>query len=168
MLAIEVAAGYACRGGAVGTDEPQLGPDLPGRSPDVMFIFEEHLDRMLDTHIQGPADLVIEVVGPNSQQRDKVTKYGDYQAAGVPEYWWIDYPHEQTGFFTLNADGLYEPIDPDAEGWIVSRVLPMVRVRPEWFWQDPLPKVSEVLRAWGVIGFMTQPAEHSDEASTRR
>lgn len=47
-------------------------PDRPsGRQPDVLFLKKNHTDRLQDTHLDGPADLVIEGVSPESVSRDR-------------------------------------------------------------------------------------------------
>jgi Uma2 family endonuclease len=38
-------------------------------------------------HLDGPADLVVEVVSPDSPTRDRQEMLVDYAEAGVPEYW---------------------------------------------------------------------------------
>ncbi|MBA4181864.1 MAG: hypothetical protein C0506_14835 [Anaerolinea sp.] len=40
----------------------KLGGELPGRAPDVLFVRSAHLDRVRGQFLDGPADLVIEVV----------------------------------------------------------------------------------------------------------
>ena len=60
-------------------------PERPsGREPDVMFIAAAHADRVKETYVDGPTDLVIEVVSPESEERDRATKFLEYEAAGVP------------------------------------------------------------------------------------
>src|SRR5712692_1047250 len=34
----------------------KTGPDLPGRSPDILFVATENLSRLKKTHLDGPAD----------------------------------------------------------------------------------------------------------------
>ena len=63
-----------------------------GREPDVLFIASEHVDRLQETYLDGPADLVIEILLPESAARDRGEKFYEYEAEGVPEYWLID-PH---------------------------------------------------------------------------
>ena len=66
---------------------------LPGgqsREPDVLFISNEHLSRVAQQRIEGAPDLIIEVVSPESVGRDLDRKFGEYQDAGVQEYWIID------------------------------------------------------------------------------
>ena len=57
----------------------KLGPDLPGREPDLLFVASEHLDRLKETHLDGPADLIVEIVSQESQQRDRGEKFGSVQ-----------------------------------------------------------------------------------------
>ena len=47
----------------------------------------ERLDRVHRTYLDGPADLVVEIVSPESAGRDRGEKYYEYEAAGIPEYW---------------------------------------------------------------------------------
>jgi Uma2 family endonuclease len=42
-----------------------------GREPDVLFVAAAHLDRLKETYLDGPADLVVEVVSPESGGRDR-------------------------------------------------------------------------------------------------
>jgi Uma2 family endonuclease len=41
-----------------------------GRSPDLFFVLPEHRDRMRRHYLDGPADLVVEIVSPESRRRD--------------------------------------------------------------------------------------------------
>jgi Uma2 family endonuclease len=65
------------------------------REPDIIFMKEEHRDRVGDEYWQG-ADLVMEVVSndPESRKRDLVQKPIDYAEGGIPEYWIVD-PQEK-------------------------------------------------------------------------
>ena len=67
-----------------------------GREPDIIFISEANRVNMRPNYLDGPADLVIEVISPESIYRDRVTKFTEYQVGGVPEYWLID-PCDPTG-----------------------------------------------------------------------
>ena len=57
-----------------------------GAEPDVLVILKENEGRLRKTFLDGPADLVVEVISPDSVERDRVKKIGDYEAAGIPEY----------------------------------------------------------------------------------
>ena len=123
----------------------KLGPDLPGREPDLLFVASEHLDRLKETHLDGPADLIVEIVSQESQQRDRGEKFYEYEAAGVSEYWLIDPQRRQAEFYQLGEGGFYRPVPPDAEGVYRSAVLPGFWLDMAWLWQTPLPTPLETL-----------------------
>src|SRR4030095_7048740 len=60
------------------------------REPDVMFIAKERLASLGANHLEGPPDLALEVVSPESETRDRRDKFREYRAAGVREYWIVD------------------------------------------------------------------------------
>ena len=121
-----------------------------GREPDLLFIAAEHLDRLKETYLDGPADLVVEIVSPESAARDRGDKYYEYEAGGVPEYWLIDPQRQRAEFYRLQDD-LFRLVQPDAEGVYRSAVVPGLWLRVAWLWQEPLPPVLDVLRELGVL-----------------
>jgi len=102
--------------GAVIPPPFQMKLEHSGREPDLLFVAQEHLERLKETHLDGPADLVVEIVSPESAERDRGTKFYEYEKAGIPEYWLIDPQREQAEFYRLDARGRYGPVPPDAEG----------------------------------------------------
>ena len=54
-----------------------------------------------DTYIDGPADLVVEVVSPIARRVIGATSSPSTQEAGVPEYWLIDEPRREAHFYVL-------------------------------------------------------------------
>jgi Uma2 family endonuclease len=118
-----------------------------GREPDVMFVASERLDRITRTFLDGPAELAIEIVSPESALRDRGAKYGEYETAGVREYWIIDPDQQRADFFTL-IDNRYERIRPDANGIIRSMVFPDFWIVVDWLWQRPMPAILRVLEFW--------------------
>ena len=59
------------------------------REPDVIFMLQEHSDR-IGNEVWDGADLVMEVVSNDDRRRDLETKRFEYGRAGIPEYWIID------------------------------------------------------------------------------
>jgi Uma2 family endonuclease len=116
-----------------------------GREPDLLFVAREHLERFKQTYLDGPADLVVEVVSPESTGRDRGDKFYEYREAGIPEYWLIDPQLQQAEFYQLDAAGRYQNIAADASGVYRSRALPGFWLRVGWLWQDPLPDVTQAL-----------------------
>jgi Uma2 family endonuclease len=107
---------------------------------------DENLDRIKKNFLDGPADLVIEIVSEDSVLRDRGTKFAEYELDGVKEYWLIDPDRERADFFVLGEGGRFERKLPDRRGFYHSAVLKGFRLNVNWLWQSPLPKVSEVLR----------------------
>lgn len=118
-----------------------------GREPDVLFLAKEHLARLRATYLEGPADLTIEVVSPESKGRDRGDKFYEYQEAGVPEYWLIDPATEHAEFYQLDAAGTYQLVPPGEDGIYRSRILPDLWLRVAWLWQDPLLSLTRTMLA---------------------
>jgi Uma2 family endonuclease len=121
------------------------------RLPDVMFIANEHLDRLKPTYLEGPPDLAVEVVSPDSQERDREDKFADYQAAGVREYWIIDPDEDELLVYRLGSDGRYAEVAPAGDR-VESAVIPGFYLRAEWLRETPLPDEWATLRALGCPG----------------
>jgi Uma2 family endonuclease len=57
--------------------------------PDVVFIANDRLS-IVQRNLQGAANLVAEVISPESRRRDRIDKRDLYEQHGVEEYWLID------------------------------------------------------------------------------
>lgn len=128
----------------------KTGPHLAGRVPDVLFLSREHEDRIRRNHVEGPADLAIEVTSPDSEVRDRDTKRREYEQGGVREYWIVDLLRGEVAFLSLE-EGRYRALPIEADGTVRSLVLPGLWLRPEWLLAEPRPKLLEVQRAWGLV-----------------
>ncbi len=121
-------------------------PERPsGREPDLLVLLHEHKERLKTTYLDGPADIVVEIISEESQARDRGEKFAEYEAAGVTEYWLIDPLRDLADFYHLGAGGRYERLEPDADGRCHSRVLPGLQINPRWLWPETLPDLSEAL-----------------------
>ena len=129
----------------------KLGSKLPGREPDILFIAREHLDRLKDTYLDGAADLVVEIISPESRARDRGDKFYEYEQAGVREYWLIDPVRRQAEFYRLGDDGIYQLVPVGADGIFRSAVLDGLQLQVDWLWQEPLPTLLTVLKEWGLV-----------------
>ena len=129
----------------------KIGPDLPGREPDIVFIAREHLDRLRDTYLEGPADLVVEIISRDSRARDRGEKFYEYEQGGVREYWLLDYLRRQAEFYQLGTNGIYHLVPAGSDGIYRSAVLDGLWLKVEWLWQEPLPLLLTVLKEWGLV-----------------
>ncbi|MBI4788678.1 MAG: Uma2 family endonuclease [Chloroflexi bacterium] len=127
-------------------------PNVPsGREPDILFIANEHRDRLKTTFLDGPADVVVEIISPESIGRDRGEKFVEYETGGVAEYWLIDPEREQAEFYHLGTDQRYHSMAMGNHGIFRSQGIAGFWLRLEWLWQDPLPKLVDVLRELKVI-----------------
>jgi len=121
-----------------------------GREPDLLFVKRERMDRIRDAYLDGPADMVVEVVSLDSRTRDRVEKMAEYERAGVREYWLIDPLRLQADFYRLMADGGFTRV-PVQDGVFTSEALPGFRLRVDWLWRKPLPKILEAAAELGLV-----------------
>jgi Uma2 family endonuclease len=91
--------------------------------PDLSFILKHRLDIIGSKAIEGPPDLVVEILSPGTRRRDLTTKRALYAGFGVSEYWLVD-PEARTVTVLALVGDHYEPIPIGKENLIQSRVLP--------------------------------------------
>ncbi len=128
----------------------KLGPSFSGREPDILFVAEANLERLKKNRLEGPADLAVEIISPESRARDRGEKFYEYEQGGVTEYWLIDPDREQAEFYRLDARGFYQVV-PLEEGAFESLVLPGLKLDASWFWQNPLPTLLSIIKLWKLV-----------------
>ena len=84
--------------------------------------------------IEGPPDLVIEVVELNTARRDRVEKLDLYARHGVGEYWIVD-PQSQVIEFLINDGGRFVVQSPTNDRYESAR-LPEVEIQLADFWRE--------------------------------
>lgn len=125
---------------------PRIAFKLDDRNspePDIGVVLKENLDRVERGHVEGAADLAIEIVSPSSVERDYDTKRALYEKFKFPEYWIIDEELEKVTLLRLGPKG-YREVKP-RKGVLVSHILPGFWFRPEWVWTQPRPRKADVL-----------------------
>jgi hypothetical protein len=86
-------------------------------------------------------ELVVEVVSPESVDRDRGEKFYEYQEVGVREYWVID-PRPgkaRADFWLLDAGGRYQPVLTDGSGLYRSTVIPGFWFDTNWCFGEARP-----------------------------
>jgi Uma2 family endonuclease len=93
---------------------PYVGPDVlvarntPKREDAAVYLVYE----------DGPLTLVVEIASPGTRNMDRKKRDNDYALElAVPWYLWIDLPRRVLELYRL-ADGRYEPVAPDEQGWV--------------------------------------------------
>jgi Uma2 family endonuclease len=129
----------------------KTAPNLPGRAPDLFFVANENSSRVKRLNLEGPADLVVEIISPGSRATDRGDKFYEYEQGGVLEYWLLDPERRQAEFYLREDDGIYRLVLLGSDGVYRSKVLPGLWLKVEWFWQPlPLP-IMDVLKEWRLV-----------------
>ncbi|MBM3127264.1 MAG: Uma2 family endonuclease [Chloroflexi bacterium] len=72
-----------------------VGVRLPAQpvplEPDIVFVSAARKSIIAEKYIEGVPDLVVEILSPSNWIYDRKEKFQVYRAAGVPEYWIVDY-----------------------------------------------------------------------------
>ena len=122
-----------------------------GREPDLFFISNENLKNINRQFYDGGADLIIEVISPESVVRDTVDKFEEYEKAGVKEYWLIDYERRTVNFYGLDDEKKYELLLPQSNKKFESRVIEGLWIKTDWLWQKELPNLMDILKEWELV-----------------
>jgi Uma2 family endonuclease len=107
--------------------------------PDVLYISAERRG-IAGERVEGPPDLVVEVISPGSIRRDRSEKLALYARSKIREYWIAEAGGRQIEFL-VNRNGQFVVALPTA-GEYRSEVLPEIRLDLAAFWR----KVDKKLR----------------------
>jgi Uma2 family endonuclease len=101
--------------------------------PDVLYISNERRG-IVGSRVEGPPDLVVEILSPGTDRRDKTEKLDLYAKYGVTEYWIVD-PEAQCFEFLWLGQGRYTVLQPTSDVYRSPR-LPEVEINLTAFWQE--------------------------------
>ena len=150
-------------GWAIGAPFLMHLPELNrAREPDILFVSEKRREIIHETYLDGPADLVVEIVSEDSLARDRGEKFIEYEKAGVKEYWLLDTERERAEFYQLDEKGHFQAVLPDKEGIYRSKVLSGFWLRISWLLESPLPSTIRVLAE--IAGVEPTTAEAFEKA----
>lgn len=123
--------------------------DRTAPEPDLGFVAANRVACIKSGYVDGPPDLAVEIVSPESVERDYENKRRRYEEGGVGEYWIID-PLDSTATFLVRESGAFAerlPVDHVYH----SRVLDGFEFDVRWLWQKPLlPTLPIVRRLLGL------------------
>lgn len=117
----------------------RISDDVPVRAPDLLIVLKEHCSRILFSHLEGAADIVIEISTEWTVAQDRGVKFTEYEAAGVREYWLFNPTHQEADIYALQDNGRFRRLEKDHQGRIASALLPGFALDPAILWRDQLP-----------------------------
>jgi Uma2 family endonuclease len=101
--------------------------------PDVLYIAKPRRSIVGD-RINGPPDVVVEILSAGNERRDRVAKLDAYARYEVPEFWIVDYQAEVIDFLVLE-NGRYMVMKTE-NGRYQSPRLPEVQIDLFVFWRE--------------------------------
>jgi Uma2 family endonuclease len=110
--------------------------------PDLMVLLNAHRGQVT-SYVKGIADIVVDVVSPESDEHDYGRNRLLYEAAGVPEYWLIDQTRERIILYNLEG-GLFKE-RPLLNNRITSDVLSRFSLDAALLWDDE-PDIESVIK----------------------
>ena len=72
--------------------------------PDLVVVLAEHSERITSTKLNGPPDLIVEILSPSTASTDLTLKKQLYERVGVPEYWIADPDAKRIDQYLLQGD----------------------------------------------------------------
>jgi Uma2 family endonuclease len=91
--------------------------------PDILFISAERLGIIKENYIEGPPDLVIEIISPSNPRKDRELKRKVYSRYGVREYWVVDPDAKSIEVLTRQEGDLKIVQTFVAEDYLISPLL---------------------------------------------
>lgn len=116
-----------------------------GPEPDLLFVRKSRLQFVKRGYLDGYPDLAMEIVSPDSVERDYLEKFRLYESAGVPEYWIVDEMQRKLTVYRLDPTGKYRKVRP-VQGVVRSRVFNGFWMRGSWLWPETRPTAFEAVR----------------------
>ena len=115
--------------GFVGSEKMLVSLTRNDYEPDVCFFDKSKAQHFKSDQMQFPApDIAVEVLSPSTEKYDRETKFQDYAAHGIKEYWIIDPEHETIEqYYVQNEE--YELLLKAKDGTIESVVIPDFKIQ---------------------------------------
>ncbi|MEL7144353.1 MAG: Uma2 family endonuclease [Cyanobacteria bacterium J06573_11] len=111
----------------------RLGKD--GLMPDIYFYRGEPRNRLFEYFVDGPPEIVVELLQPGSEQYGQEVKRNRYEAAGVPELWLLDVVSERIDLLRWAPEG-YQQQFPDSSGQYNISSVPGLTFFPTRLWES--------------------------------
>lgn len=99
--------------------------------PDILYISRRNRS-IIQNWIEGPPDLVVEILSRSTASRDQIHKLSLYAQSGIPEYWIVD-PRRRLITLLVLRDGYYTVQSPETGKW-TSPTTPEVELDSDALW----------------------------------
>src|SRR5438876_12033067 len=97
-LSTSISVASSCRGS-------RASDEYNAPEPDILFVRKKFGRKILRGRVDGAPNVAVEIVSPDSVERDYHKKRRQYEEFGVDEYWIINEVDKSATFLRLGADG---------------------------------------------------------------
>jgi Uma2 family endonuclease len=111
--------------------------DVDVVEPDLLLVSSSRQTIITERNVQGPPDLVVEILSDSTRKTDEVIQRKLYERYGVKEYWIIDPELETIKIHRKDQNGYTLPVtlDREQDDQVATPLLPSFQV--------PLPELFE-------------------------
>ena len=129
---------------ALGSRYPMRLDPTWSPEPDILVVLDARRHLLTPQRLEGPADLVVEIVSESDPALDYREKLPRYREAGIPEIWIVD-PFRNEVRAEVRTPACYDS-RTFTSGRLESAVVPGFWIDTAWLWQDELPSTLACLR----------------------
>jgi Uma2 family endonuclease len=105
--------------------------------PDVLFVSSERLSIIGDKNVAGPPNLVVEVLSPGTEERERTLKTKLYARFGVRELWIADPKAKTVAVFVLSGEAFRQEAVYGPGQILSSPLLPGLDIPLDEVFQSP-------------------------------
>jgi Uma2 family endonuclease len=113
--------------------------------PDLVFVRTDRLELVSERGVEGPPDLVVEILSPSTAHRDRGVKLARYRHFAVPEYWVVDLAARAVEVWRLEQGMEVPEVVSAGERleWTPIPGSPTLELDPTMFLPAPPPQAAE-------------------------
>ena len=95
--------------------------------PDLVYLSDQNKNYLTARGIEGPPDMVVEIISPSNSYTDRNQKKDSYLAFNIKEYWIVDPGNRTIEIYTPEGGGNVAVVFVSGEGEITSTIEAKVR-----------------------------------------
>ena len=92
--------------------------------PDIVVVLDPITDRRAEAVVRGAPDLIIEILSPSTEARDRGLKRHLYERFGVPEYWLVNPDRRTVEVLRRSGEALATAADLGEGDTLTTPLLP--------------------------------------------
>ena len=112
--------------------------------PDLLVVLSSNYKNVTATRLEGPADLIVEILSKATRETDLEKKLPKYLEAGVKEVWIIDPETKTIALHSSKGTKAYP--DPNSQQEINSDILKEIHLRVQWIWDRDKFSSSKIIQ----------------------